>query len=174
MAACMELAFRSTGPVYLRMGKSDLATVHKYKPAIEWGDLCPVRQGDGPLAWIATGSMVPTALEVAPRWPGSAVWSAPSLKPLDGATVSEICRNHEAVVVLEEHSVYGGLGSAVCEIAAEHAPTRVCRVGISDRFSRYCGSWAYLMREHGLDAESVARRVHEYLDRVGEIRGAAA
>jgi transketolase len=174
MTACMELAFRTTGPVYLRMGKSDLATVHKEKPALDWGDLCPVRTGNGPLAWIATGSMVPTAVEVAAHWQGSAVWSAPSLKPLDEGTVSKICRSHEAVIVLEEHSVYGGLGSAVCEIATEHAPTRVCRVGIPDRFSRYCGSWSYLMREHGLDAEAVGRQVQEFLERVGGVRRAAA
>ena len=65
------------------------------------------------MAWVATGSMVRTALDaVASRWPDSAVWSAPSLKPIDAEAVTAICRGHRVVVTLEEHSVAGGLGSA--------------------------------------------------------------
>ena len=67
--------------------------------------------------------MAATALAVAEDWPESAVWSAPCIKPLDAEQVAEICRRHEAVIVLEEHSVYGGLGSAVAEIAAAAAPS---------------------------------------------------
>jgi transketolase len=109
--------------------------------------------------------MVTTALEVAADWLGSAVWSAPCIKPLDTEQVAAICREHAAVVVLEEHSVHGGLGSAVAEIAAAHSPTWVCRVGIQDRFSEHCGSYAYLMREHALDAASVRIQVERFLAR---------
>jgi transketolase len=116
MAACMGLALDGAGPVYLRMGKSDLGVVHAAPIAVDWGRLLCLRSGDGPLAWIATGSMVNTALAVAERWPGSEVFSAPCLKPLDEDSVGDICRRHEAVIVLEEHYVYGGLGSAVAEI----------------------------------------------------------
>lgn len=174
MTACMELAFQTAGPVYLRMGKSDLGAVHSEPPEIEWGSLHRVRAGAGPVAWVATGSMVRTALDAAARWPDSAVWSAPSLKPIDQNAVTAICRGHRVVVTLEEHSVLGGLGSAVAEIAAEHAPTHVCRVGTRDRFSRYCGSYAYLMCEHGLDTQSVIRQVQGFLARVGGVRSAAA
>jgi transketolase len=163
MTACMELAFGRGGPVYLRMGKADLGRVHAEPPPLTWGRLCPVRPGDGGLAWVATGSMVPTALAVARHWPGSPVWSVPCLKPLDAGEVEGICRRHEVVVVLEEHSIFGGLGSAVAEVAAECGGARVCRVGIPDRFSKYCGSYPYLMREHGLDADGVARQVEAFL-----------
>ena len=64
MTACMELALAADGPVYLRMGKADLGNVHASPPALAWGRLCPVRAGAGRLGWIATGSMVTTALEV--------------------------------------------------------------------------------------------------------------
>jgi transketolase len=127
--------------------------------------LC-VRPGDGPLAWLATGSMVKTALEAARDWPCSAVWSVPSVKPLDAQHVAAACARHEAVVVLEEHSVHGGLGAAVAEAAAAHAPAWVCRVGVRDRFSRYCGSYDYLMREHGLDVVSVRAQVREFLETI--------
>ncbi|HJT79313.1 MAG TPA: transketolase C-terminal domain-containing protein [Gemmataceae bacterium] len=164
MTACMELALASEGPVYLRMGKADLGRVHVEPPCVAWGELSPLRQGDG-LCWVATGAMVRTALEAAEQWPGSAVWSAPCLKPLDTEAVANLCRRHGAVIVLEEHSVYGGLGSAVAEIAAAHAPAWVCRVGVADRFSERCGSYGYLMREHGLDLEGVVGQVEEFLAR---------
>jgi transketolase len=56
---------------------------------------------------------------------------------------------------LEEHSTYGGLGSVIAEITSEHSPTKVYRIGIQDRFSKFCGSYQYLMKAHDLDFESV-------------------
>jgi transketolase len=173
MTACMGLACRAEGPVYLRMGKADLGPVHAAPPDLAWGRLCPVRAGRGGLAWVATGSMVRTALAAAEGWPGSSVWSAPCLKPLDAGPVAAVCRRHRAVIVLEEHSVYGGLGSAVAEVASACAPTWVCRVGIPDRFSERCGSYAYLLGEHRLDAEAVTRRVREFLQGLPAAAGAA-
>jgi transketolase len=102
-------------------------------------------------------------LAVAAEWPDSSVYSAPCIKPLDAEQVADVCRRHQAVIVLEEHSTYGGLGSAVAEIAAAEAPTWVCRVGIRDRFSKYCGSYGYLMVEHGLDGASIGRQVRDFL-----------
>jgi len=166
MTACMKLAMEGLGPVYLRIGKCDLGAVHTASPMFDWGQFCSVSEGDGPLAWIATGSMVATALAAAEEWPGSAVWSVPCIKPLDTVQVAAICERHEAVIVLEEHSIYGGLGSAVAEIAAAAAPTWICRIGVEDRFSERCGSYAYLMREHGLDLVSVRQKVEQFLARV--------
>jgi transketolase len=162
MTACMTAALGVTGPVYLRMGKADLGPIHSAPPSLRSGALLALQSGHS-LAWIATGSMVKVALAAARRWPGSAVWSAPYLKPLDAGQVAEICRHHPAVVVLEEHSVHGGLGSVVAGIAGEQAPAWVCRVGVRDRFSCRCGSYAYLMREHELDVESVVARVEAFL-----------
>jgi transketolase len=166
MTACMGLALNVGGPVYVRMGKADLGRVHTEVPDLRLGDLCCLRSGNGRLGWIATGSMVQTALTVAGRWPGSAVWSAPCLKPIDAGQVTAICRRHTVLVVLEEHSVLGGLGSAVAEVAAAHCPTWVCRIGIADRFSRYCGSYQYLMEEHRLTPDAVWQQVEDFLQRM--------
>jgi transketolase len=165
MAACMRLALSAEQPVYLRMGKADLGKVHDAPPALGWGELCPVRSGTGPLGWIATGSMVVSALAAARQWPGSAVWSAPSLKPLNEDAVVAACERHEVLIVLEEHSVLGGLGAAVAEIATSRSPTWICRVGIADRFSQYCGSYHYLMEEHHLTPEAIVEQVHAFLAR---------
>ncbi len=168
MAACMDLALSATGPVYLRMGKSDLGAVHEAPISLIWGELRCLRPGAGSLAWIATGSMVKTAERVAAAWPGSAVWSAPCLKPIDELCIENICRQHEAVIVLEEHSVFGGLGSAVTEIAAAACPTWICRIGIQDRFSKFCGSYQYLMSEHRLNERAVSEQVTAFVDHMRE------
>lgn len=163
MTACLNLAFASERPVYLRVGKSDLGDVHDNAPQVQWGKMCPVKRGAGRLGFIATGSMVKTALEVSTQWEDSSVWSAPSIKPLDAEQVTAVCKEHEAIIVLEEHSVYGGLGSAVAEIASTHAPTWICRIGVQDRFSQYCGDYKYLMLEHGLDAKAVVERIENFV-----------
>lgn len=173
MDACMKLARESAGPVYLRMGKADLGAVHETPLALDWGQWPQVRSGSGPLAWIATGSMVKTALAAAERWPGSEVFSAPCLKPIDERAVFDICERHEAAIVLEEHSVYGGLGSAVAEICAETCPGWVCRIGVENRFSQHCGSYQYLMKEHRLNVEAVSQRVEAFLGRAAEGNGRA-
>jgi transketolase len=159
MKAAMELGLCTEGPVYLRMGKSDLGVVHSQPPQLEWGKLLPVQVGAGRVVFIATGSMLKLAVALAKDWPGSAVWSAPSLKPLDAGAVVAACAYHRLVVTLEEHNVIGGLGGAVAEILSAEHPLPVCRIGVPDRFARACGSYGHLMQELGLDLESVRTRV---------------
>jgi transketolase len=107
---------------------------------------------------IATGSMVITAVEIA-RVLDLAVWSAPVLKPLRADHICAAARLTSGLITLEEHSVFGGLGAAVAEITGEHEPVRLLRIGVPDRFSEYCGTYSYLLREHGLDTESVRERI---------------
>ena len=165
LTACMELAYQSRRPVYLRMGKSDRGDVHHHMPSANIGALLSVQQGRaGGLSLIATGSMVRTAADIAAvSYPEAAVWSVPFIKPLDKQQVTAICAQSQAVVVLEEHSVLGGLGSAICEIAAESAPVRLLRIGVPDRFSQHCGTYDYLLKEHGLDLDAVAQRIAAFV-----------
>jgi transketolase len=163
MNQCMNLALKANYPVYLRMGKDNLGDIHQSQLDLCWGDLCHIKSGDGVIGFIATGSMVKTALHVSQKFDGSSVWSAPSLKPINIDQIISICKKHEVIVSLEEHSTYGGLGSVVAEIAASYVPTWVCRIGIQDRFSQFCGSYRYLMEEHELDTESVTNQIKHFL-----------
>jgi transketolase len=166
VSACMELAYNAKAPVYLRMGKSDRGDVHATNLHVTAGDLLPVKTGDaGDITFIATGSLVRTAVDIATEsYPGAAVWSAPFIKPINAKQVSTICAQSRTVVVLEEHSVLGGLGSVITEIASEFAPVRILRVGVQDRFSHYCGTYEYLLKEHGLDRSAIERRVHYFIN----------
>ena len=165
MKACMAHAYETRGPVYLRMGKSDRGDVHLGAlPSLVSGQLILVREGraDRP-ALIATGSMVRTAVDIAQTELDLGVWSVPSIKPLESRSVQAIAARHRGLVVMEEHSIYGGMGSAVAEIVCEAAPTRVLRIGVADRFSQHCGTYAYLLREHGLDHDTVLARITEFI-----------
>ena len=152
MTRAMELAFSAERPVYIRIGKCDIGAVHQGPIKYDWGELIKMHHGDGDVGFIATGSMVAAALRESGRWEGSSVWSAPSLKPLNIEQVVAICSNHRAIITLEEHSVYGGLGAAIAEIASSYAPCWIGRIGVRDRFAQYAGSYQYLRSEYGLDS----------------------
>lgn len=165
MTACMDYAYISKSPVYMRMGKSDRGDVHAGPvQTLQSGCLLKVRDGraDRP-GLIATGSMVRTAVDIAQEQDLS-VWSAPTLKPLAADDVRAAARASASLVTLEEHSVLGGLGAAVTEITSEHQPTRVLRIGVSDRFSKHCGTYTYLLKEHSLDIDSVIDRLSAFCE----------
>ena len=163
MTAAMDYAYATNGPVYLRMGKADLGDVHPGPiNFLQPGRLLKVRDGRTDLpGLIATGSMVRAAVDIAKSL-DLMLWSAPMLKPLDVDDVRVAAQASNSLVTLEEHSVLGGLGAAVAEITSEHQPTRVLRIGVPDRFSEHCGTHAYLLREHGLDTDTVRERVGAY------------
>jgi transketolase len=152
-------------PSYLRFGKADLGDVHAGIPTAAIGDLLPVRPGRdrSPYLFVATGSMVLPAArladELAQSGDGPAVWSAPSLHPINRRQLIDLCRPCTRAIVFEEHSVNGGLGSLVAEVLSESGVARVTRIGIEDRFSQFCGSYQYLLDYHGIGAAGLRARV---------------
>jgi len=162
MQASMAYALTSGSPIYMRMGKADLGPVHRGIVTLREGALLGLRAGAARLAIIGTGSMVHAALDIGEEFDAS-VFSAPFLKPLSTDQVVRICEDSDHVVVLEEHSIYGGLGSAIAEIAGWLAPTRILRVGVEDRFSATCGSYRHLLSEHGLDEASIRSRIRRFI-----------
>jgi transketolase len=130
--ACFDLALEGGGTTYMRIGKADRGNVHDVPlTGYRKGDLVPVhRPGGADFALIATGSMVSTAQRMAKGFQGAAVWSVPTIKPLNAEQVVAAAAGLRTVITLEEHSVLGGLGAAVAEILSERAPTRVIRIGV--------------------------------------------
>ena len=162
MISCVNLAYSLEESVYLRMGKSDVGDIHQDTPQLKLGDLLPIKVNKSNIHFIATGSMVKTAVTLAEEFEVS-VSSAPCLKPINKEQVSQICQRNEIVVTLEEHSIFGGLGSIVSEIASEISQAKVLRIGVEDRFTKYCGTYNYLLKEQGLDLSSDRSKIKNFL-----------
>jgi len=162
---CFMLAYQEKLPVYLRLGKADRGDIHKSPLEIKLGQLIQVRVAKkSKYSFIATGSMVATAINVAEKLNIDInVWSAPYIKPIDDLMVQKICCKSQAIVVFEEHSRYGGLGSLVAEIASSSYPTKILQIAVNDCFSNKCGTYEYLLREHGLDFASVYKKINSFL-----------
>lgn len=159
MTSCMELAFSTAGAVYLRMGKGDRGDVHASPITIKPGELLKLREGTARVALLATGSMVRTALDLAAPLTNASVWSVPCIKPIDSDALVRIARDVDLIVTLEEHSMQGGLGSAVSEILSERCLVPIHRIGINDAFSHRCGDWNYLLQEHQIDLQSIQNKL---------------
>ena len=168
MQWCFSAAIASRQPCYLRMGKADLGPVHTHdtpnplaKPVRVLGDV------DDEIAFIATGSMVRTAMRLAQQWQSVSVWSVSRLKPMEDAEIDVCIAGARRIVTFEEHSIHGGLGSLVAErLAHRGSPggaTLLC-IGIDNRFSDLCGSYDYLMDRHGLSAQKVHNRLRGFLE----------
>lgn len=163
MAATMRLAREMASPVYIRVGKSDRGDVHSAALSLRPGQMVKLTAGRERVAILATGSMVKTAQALVGEGLQAQVWSVPSIKPFDEDTLAGLCQEVDKLVVLEEHSVYGGLGARIAESVSQSHATALCCIGVQDRFSTYCGSYEYLLTEHGLDLASVRRRVHDFI-----------
>ena len=162
---CFHLAYNSSLPVYLRLGKADRGDVHSQSLKFELGDLITIKhpKGEKKVSLVATGSMLQMGDRLCKHFPDLGLISAPSLKPINKKQVIELCRNHGALITLEEHSILGGLGSILSEIAVTLSDINVYKIGIQDKFSEYCGSYEYLLKEHGIDFDSLKALIKKYI-----------
>ena len=152
---------RRPGTCYLRLGRGNEPRVHT-GPLTDWEfprAVC-LREGKDTALLSAGGILTQTARAaelLAEMGIEAKVVSFPCLKPLDTDTVKELLRTYRSLVTVEENTVVGGFGSAVCEIAAEEgAGCRVKRVGLKDCFTTVVGDQNYLRSIYGMDAESIA------------------
>lgn len=165
MTATIELALKLQSPTYIRIGKSDRGDIHSAPLVLQSGQLVNTRFGTGKVAILATGSMVRTAMELVDQGLDAEVWSVPSIKPINREQLAGIFHRVEAVVTIEEHSVMGGLGSLIAEEVSSIRPLPVCRIGVEDRFSNYCGSWNYLLSEHKLDVGAIKNKIDTFMEK---------
>lgn len=168
MEWCFPAAIASGQTCYLRMGKADLGRVHNKEIANPLAKPVRVsgREGDE-IVFVATGSMVRTAMRLAEHLPRTTVWSVPRLKPLLEVEIDACIAACVKIVTLEEHSIYGGLGAIVAErIAQRVSPVgaKLLSLGVDDQFSDLCGSYGYLMDRHGLSPEKLQSRLRRFLE----------
>lgn len=166
--ACVKAAIEHEGPVYMRFGRSAVPVINDRPDyTFEMGKGVVLREGTD-VTIVATGILVNSALETAEKLAAEGVSAEVinihTIKPLDTELIVKSAKKTGKVVTAEEHSVIGGLGSAVCEALSELCPTPVCRIGINDVFGE-SGSAAALLVKYGLDGEGVYRRVKEFATR---------
>ena len=152
-------AARTEGPFYIRLGRPKVPFLFEEDTIFEIGKAVSLREGEDVLL-VATGPLLGEALAAAEALKeegiGASVLNIHTLKPLDRQAVIEAARRTGAVVTVEEHSVIGGLGSAVSEVLSEEHPVPVIRVGVNDVFGR-SGAPDQLLEHYGLKAPYIVK-----------------
>lgn len=165
--AAVYAAAEIDGPVYLRFGRAPMPVIFPPGRKFVVGKADRLREGNDATI-IANGVMVPEALAAAETLAGSGqqvrVVNVSTIKPIDVEEIVAAARETGAVVTAEEHSVVGGLASAVAEVVVRHQPVPMEFIGIQDRFGQ-SGSPAMLMREYGMTAEDIVAAVERVLAR---------
>lgn len=164
--AAVRAALEYEGPVYIRFGRAAVPVINDkpdYKFEIGKGTI--VREGKD-VTIVATGICVDSALGAAEKLAADGidaeVVNICTIKPLDEAIIIESAKKTGKVVTVEEHSIVGGLGSAVCDCLSEKLPTPVKKLGMQDIYGE-SGPAAELVVKYGLDAEGVYQSVKAWL-----------
>ena len=155
--AAVKVAYEMEGPVYLRFGRLAAPVINKENYKFELGKGVLLREGKD-LTIVATGLMVSAALEAAEKLSADGVdaevINIHTIKPLDEEIIVESAKKTGKVVTVEEHSVIGGLGSAVCDALSAKLPTPVTKLGVNDIYG-HSGPAVELLKEFGLDGEGI-------------------
>ena len=164
--AAVKAAYEHVGPVYIRFGRLPVPVINDtpdYK--FEIGKGIVLKEGTD-VSIIATGLEVSEALEAAKMLEADGisaeVINIHTIKPLDRELVVKTATKTGKVVTVEEHSIIGGLGSAVAEVLCEEAPSKLLRIGVNDCFGE-SGPALELIKKYELDAESIYNKVKAFV-----------
>lgn len=164
--AAVKAAYEMDGPVYLRFGRLAVPVINdtpEYK--FELGKAITLREGTD-VTIIASGLPVSESLAAAEKLAADGisaeVINMHTIKPLDEEAVIAAAAKTGKIVTVEEHSVIGGLGSAVCDVVAEKAPAKVMKIGVNDTFGE-SGPAVQLIKKYGLDADSIYEKVKAFV-----------
>ena len=163
----VRAAYEMEGPVYMRFGRAATPVFHEedFKFQIGRGEV--IRDGKD-VAIIATGIMVPEAIEagkqLAEAGISARVINMATIKPLDEELVLQAAKDCGKIVTVEEHTIFGGLGEAVCGVLSEKYPVPVKRIGVQDEFG-HSGPADALLKQFGLCADNITAQVKALLNR---------
>jgi transketolase len=163
----IEFANRYTGPVYIRLVRDPVVPIFTESYKFSLGKAVKLKEGKD-ITIISTGTQTGRSLQSAydleEEGISAAVLHMPSIKPLDIEAIIEAAQHTRAIVTTEDHSIIGGLGSAVAEALVEHYPVPMLRVGIQDK-NIQSGSNDALLEKYGLSPKHVSERVKECLNK---------
>lgn len=163
----VEAAYKYNGPVYLRFGRLATPIINfdsKYEFKIGKG--VTLKEGED-ITIIATGLTVANSLEAADRLKEEGisvrVINIHTIKPIDEEIIIRAAKETKRIVTVEEHSIIGGLGSAVCDVLCAKYPVNVYKIGIEDTYGE-SGEASELIKKYGLDSESIYRVVKSIIE----------
>ena len=164
--AAVKAAYEHVGPVYLRFGRLAAPVINdnpEYK--FELGKGVTLREGKD-ITIVATGLEVSFALEAAEMLAkdgiDARVINIHTIKPIDEDIIVKAAKETKKIFTVEEHSIIGGLGSAVCDVVCDKQPAPVYKIGMRDRFGE-SGPAVELLHKYELDAEGIYKQVKENL-----------
>lgn len=152
------------GPVYIRLGRLAVPIINKEDYKFEFGKGVVLKEGTD-ITIVATGLCVSESLQAAQMLEkdgiSARVINIHTIKPLDEELIIKAAKETKKVVTVEEHSVVGGLGSAVCDVLSQNIPTSVLKIGINDAFGE-SGPAIELIKKDGLDCEGIYKKIKEW------------
>ncbi len=164
--AAVKAAYEYEGPVYLRFGRLAVPVINDHEDyKFEIGKGVVLREGKD-VTIFATGLEVAEVNEAAKMLAADGieakVVNIHTIKPIDEELVVSAAKETGKVVTVEEHSIIGGLGSAICDVLSEKAPTKVLKIGVNDVYGE-SGPAVELIKKYGLDAESIYKKVKAFI-----------
>ena len=165
--AAVKAAIEYTGPVYMRLGRLAVPVFNDPQNySFEIGKGIKLREGKD-ITIVATGLMVYEAVQAAKILADEGieadVINIHTIKPIDKDIIIDSAKNTGLVITVEEHSVIGGLGEAVCDLLSENYPTRVIKIGVNDEFG-YSGPAVELLKKFGLSSDNIVKTAKEALN----------
>lgn len=156
-------AYAFYGPVYLRFTRDAVPCIYSEEEEFEIGKAKQLKEGKD-LTIFANGDTLCLALEAAEllenEGVSAAVYDMHTIKPLDRETVLQAIHGSGRIITVEDHNIINGLGSAVCEMAAEAGKGRVIRIGVQDRFGE-SAPYEELLKMNGITAENICKNARE-------------
>ena len=162
---CTRLAMEIEGPVYLRTVRCEVPVIFSEDHKVLIGKAVKIKDGKD-ITIISSGMMTPKALSAATLLHEQGVSvnliHMPSIKPIDKEAILEAAEATKLIITVENHSVVGGLGSAVCEAVTEGFPCKVYRLGFNDVFLQ-CGDDELLFSRYGMNTENIVQKAIDVL-----------
>ena len=161
---CTKALARTKGTAYLRLGRGGEKRIHESIENFEIGKALKIHDGKR-VAIFSTGAIFDEVSDAYDELRANgfqpAVYTFPTVKPIDKDVIEQVSREFELLVTVEEHNVVGGFGGAVAEVMAEmdHKTAKLLRVGLDDEYSVYVGDQKYLRQRHGMDAKTIVNRI---------------
>jgi transketolase len=154
------------GTCYLRLGRGGEKRIHEKIDNFQIGKAIKIKNGEK-VAIFSTGALfdeVVYALQLMEEYSvNPALYTFPTVKPIDRVTIEECAEQYDLIVTVEEHNIIGGFGSAVSEVLAEltRPRARILKIGLNDKYSSIVGSQKYLRDVYGMSAKKIVHAIRQ-------------